>query len=173
VIDLVPTDPCAGLDLPVTTPDARLAGMGALVLTSVAPFKGADVSPWLGAFPAPGEIRETPAGRLAWAGLGAAFLFAPPPEGLADLAAVTDQSDGWAGLRLEGPGAVDVLARLVAVDMRHAPAATRCQLGHMSALILRAGPWAFEIFVFRSMARTAVHELTHAMRGVAARAGLG
>jgi len=32
--------------------------------------------------------------------------------------AVVDQSDGWAALRVTGAGAVDVLARLVPVDLR-------------------------------------------------------
>ena len=77
---------------------------------------------------------------------------------------------------LTGPGAADALARLVPVDLRipaFAPGACcRTQLGHMMTLIHRSGPDAFRLFVFRSMAATAVHELHAAMRAVAARAAI-
>jgi hypothetical protein len=93
-----------------------------------------------------------------------------------DGAALTDQSDGWAALALSGAGAVDVLARLVPVDLRLAAfpvgRAIRTQLNHMNVVILRAGDHAFEILVFRSMARTAWHELESTMHMVAARAGM-
>lgn len=44
-------------------------------------------------------------------------------------------------------------------------------MGHMSVSITRTGPAAFRILAFRSMARTAVHELSRAMESVAAQAG--
>ena len=85
---------------------------------------------------------------------------------------MTDQSDGWAVMRLEGAGARDVLARLCPLDLR-APVfkrghTARSLLGHMNASITRVGVNAFEIMVFRSMANTAVHELNEAMKSVAA-----
>ena len=67
----------------------------------------------------------------------------------------------------------DVLARLVPLDLSPAAcpkgSARRTLLGHMSCLILHPGGAAFEILVFRSMAHSAVHELTRAMTAVAAR----
>ena len=41
----------------------------------------------------------------------------------------------------------------------------------MNAVILRIGDYAFEIMVFRSMARTAWHEIEASMLMVAARTG--
>ena len=94
------------------------------------------------------------------------------PEGLDGLAAVTDQSDAWIVVRLEGAGAEDVLARLVPIDLRGRAfpqdSAARTLLGHMSVGIVRV-PGGFEIRAFRSMAGTLAHELGRAMRAVAAR----
>ena len=71
---------------------------------------------------------------------------------------------------------MDVLARLVPVDLRLAAfpvgRAVRPGLNHMNAVILRTGDHAFEIMVFRSMARTAWHEVETTMNMVAARAGV-
>lgn len=152
-------------------------------LTLIAPYDGqtAAVAAHLGledGFPPPGRIAPLPAGgRLAFWGRGAFMLIgADPPGGLAARAAVTDLSDGWACLRLEGRGADAALARLVPIDLRPAAfgegAAARTLLFHMTCAILRAGPEAFEIFVFRSMARTAWHDLSVAVRSVAAQ-GIG
>ena len=89
---------------------------------------------------------------------------------------MSDQSDGWVVLEVGGAGAVDVLARLVPADLRLAAfpvgRAIRSQLNHMNVVILRGGDHAFEIMVFRSMARTAWHELETTMHMVAARAGM-
>jgi sarcosine oxidase subunit gamma len=126
------------------------------------------------AFPAPNAITQSGDVMLAWSGIDQAFLMGVPPDAsLADHAAITDQSDAWAHLVLEGTTGADVLARLVPVDLRSAAlpagAAIRSSLGHMSALILRPADDRLHVLVFRSMARTAVHEIARAMRGVAAR----
>jgi sarcosine oxidase subunit gamma len=88
-------------------------------------------------------------------------------------AALTDQTDGWSALAVSGAAAVDVLARLVPVDLRLAAcpvgSALRSGLNHMNAVILRTGDHAFDVMVFRSMARTAWHELETTMSMVAAR----
>jgi heterotetrameric sarcosine oxidase gamma subunit len=49
--------------------------------------------------------------------------------------------------------------------------ALRTQVNHMNAILLRTGDYGFEIMVFRSMARTAWHEIETALHMVAARAG--
>ncbi len=123
------------------------------------------------AMPEPNSFAGKKGARIVWAGREQAFLFgaeAPRLEG----AAVTDQSDGWAVLALSGAAALDVLARLVPVDLRLTAcpigSALRTQVNHMNAVILRTGEHAFEIMVFRSMARTAWHDL----ETVAARAGV-
>lgn len=125
--------------------------------------------------PEPNRFAEKKGARIVWSGREQAFLIGadcPPLEG----AAVTDQSDGWTVLGLSGAGAVDVLARLVPLDLRltACPVGTalRTQVNHMNAVVLRTGDYGFEIMVFRSMARTAWHELETATHMVAARAGV-
>lgn len=150
-------------------------------ITSVALFPGGEKLAAKGlktlglAMPAPNRFAEKKGARIVWTGREQAFLIGVAPPAL-DGAALTDQSDGWAVLGLSGPGAVDVLARLVPVDLRLAACpvgtALRTQLNHMNAVILRVGDYAFEILVFRSIARSAWHELQAAMEMLAARAGV-
>lgn len=125
--------------------------------------------------PAPNTWAAAGAARLVWTGRDQAFLMgAEPPDGLAEVAAVTDQSGGWAGVSLSGPGGPEALARLVPVDLRPAAfpegAAIRAPVNHMSAVILRTGPETVEIWVFRSMARTLWHEMTEVLDRFEARA---
>ncbi len=138
-------------------------------ITSVACFPGqlAAVTAALGAFPAP----NTHGGGLCWTGPEQAFVIGRPVPDLTGLAATTDQSGGWTALRLTGPLAVDTLMRLVPLDLRQmtAGAAARAPLGHMQMVLLREAD-AFLILVFRSMARTAWHEIDTALNMCAARA---
>lgn len=148
-------------------------------VTSLAPFSGQEkavseaLQPLGLTFPAPNSVSEAGGLRLVWTGRGQAFLMGAAPGDWAGIAALTDQSDGWARLSLIGEGAADVLARLVPLDFR-AMAEGRCarsMLGHMP-LILISVAGGFHILVFRSMARTAWHEVEAAMKMVAARAAL-
>lgn len=178
--DLIATSPFVGLHLPMVRGDATLsAGPGGPV-TSITPFVGQEkavaeaLKPLGIGFPAPGLSHVKGAARIVWAGRGTAFLIGlSAPAALAGIAALTDQSDGWAALILEGAGAEAVLARLIPLDLRvpafRVDASARTLLGHMPVLIVRVGATAFEIRVFRSMARTAVHEISGAMGAVAAR----
>lgn len=124
--------------------------------------------------PEPNTFVEKKGARIVWTGRDQAFLVGVEPPAL-EGAAVTDQSDGWAVLSVSGAGVADVLARWVPVDLRLAAfpvgRAVRTQLNHMNVVILRVGDHAFEIMVFRSMARTAWHEVETAMHMVQARAG--
>lgn len=178
--DLIATAPAAGLGLPVTTGAATLAAWASGPITSVAPFASGiaavtkALKPLGLGWPEPGRMTEGSGGaRLAFAGRGTAFLIGAPPPDFGDAAAVTDQSDGWAGLSLAGAAAADVLARLVALDLRPGAfpqgSAVRAMLKHMPLCLMR-GAEGFEMLVFRSMTRTAVHELAEAMARVAARA---
>lgn len=178
--DLAEKSACAGL-VPVVAGGLRLSETDLGPLTSVAPFKGqaaavADIlrqAHGLG-WPAPGQVIGQGAPRVQWFGLDLALLIGVAPvAGLADHAALSDQSDAWAVLRLDGPGASDVLARLTPLDLRAqvfgVGATARSDLGHMAAAITRIAPQAYEIMAFRSMAGTLVHELSTAMTRVAAR----
>ena len=169
--------------------DGRVLTLGGVTLaevdvgpiTSVALFPGEAKAAAKGlkalglAMPVPNTFTERNGSRIVWTGRDQAFIIGADPAAL-DGAAVTDQSDAWAVLGISGPKAVDVLARLVPVDLRltACPVGTalRTQLTHMNAVILRVGDYAFEIMVFRSMARTAWHEMEATLHMVAARAGM-
>ncbi|WP_158964650.1 sarcosine oxidase subunit gamma [Chachezhania sediminis] len=183
MIELVASTPCQGL-LPLEHGPFTLTELTPGSLTALAPFSGQDAAlsraldaafglslPDVGAATAGGSA------RVIWFGRGQYLLIGPAPVAdLANVAAVTDQSDAWAVVRLSGEGADEVLARLVPVDMRPAVfgegAAIRTYLGHMTVSIARdddaKGP-GYRIMAFRSMAGTLVHEIETAMAAVAAR----
>lgn len=175
--------PALGALPPVTLAGTELAQLALGPITSVAPYPGrlagvnAALAPLGLAFPAPNSQSVKGTARLVWTGRDQAFLIGvAAPEGLSEHAALTDQSDGWAALGLSGPAAVQAMARLVPLDLRAAsfPPGQVCRaaLGHMAMILTRSGPQAFEILVFRSMARTAWHELGDALERLAARASL-
>ncbi|KIN60400.1 Sarcosine oxidase, gamma subunit [Sulfitobacter noctilucae] len=179
MVELQEMSPCAGL-LPVTIGTVTLKEVAPGRMTSLSPFgdasefgavlKAAHGMDW----PAPGRSTGKEGARCIWFGRGEALLVGPDPDGKLDkLAAVVDQSDAWAVVTLEGAGAVDVLARLVPVDLRDTAfkrgATVRTQVMHMSASITKAGTEQFRIMVFRSMAGTLVHDLKQAMAAVASR----
>jgi sarcosine oxidase subunit gamma len=150
-------------------------------MVSIAPYPGREaavdgVLAGMGLrFPAAGEVVSSGAARLIWAGRGMAFLIgADAPAGLADLAALTDQADGWAPLQVSGPAAVDALMRPFPMDLRAGafPVGTvaRAPLNHMQAVLVRTGADAFDVMVFRSMARTAWAEIAEALDVLEARA---
>lgn len=153
--------------LPITEGALTLSEAAPAALTSVMPFEPGG---WADA-PEPNRVAEPGGTRTLCLGPGRYLVFGPAPEGVD--AAITDQSDAWAALVLEGPGARDVLARLTPVDLRDTALApgqsAQTLLGYMTATLIRSGGERYEILVFRSMAATAVHELATAMRHVAAR----
>lgn len=169
--------------------DGRALTLGAVTLaevlpgpiTSIAVLPGGSKAVAKGlkglglAMPEPLNFAEKKGARIVWTGRDQAFLIGVEAPSL-ESAAVTDQSDGWAVLAVSGTGAVDVLARLVPMDLRLAVfpvgRAARSQVNHMNAVILRTGDYAFEIMVFRSMARSAWHEVEATMQMLAARAGM-
>lgn len=177
---LVALTPCTGL-LPKTIGGFELTEVDAGKITSVMPFAGQDKATsaalkdaiGLG-FPAAGRMVGTGL-RVVWCGKGQALVMGgdcPDLQG----AAVVDQSDAWAIVRIEGQGVEDVLARLVPVDLRRTQFkrghTARTLIGHMTGSVTRVGAAAFEVMVMRSMAATLVHDLTEAASGVAARAAL-
>lgn len=178
---LIEKTACDGL-LPRTSGGMTLSELPFTQVTSVAPLGGkvralsaALTDMGLG-WPGPGQSRRSGPATILWAGRDQALLLGPDPAPLTGLAALTDQSDAWARLRLKGAGAEAVLARLVPLDLRLSVFAegqvARSGLNHMMAVLLRSGADSFDILVFRSMAHSAVHELLQAMEAVAARATL-
>jgi sarcosine oxidase subunit gamma len=118
--------------------------------------------------------------RVSWAGSGQWLVEGLGPGEVADwltgLAAVSDQTDAWAGTRLSGAAAREMLARLVPIDLipeAFPPGtAARTLLRHVPLLLIAREEGAFELLVPRSYARTAVSDLVRAMRLVAGRAML-
>lgn len=179
---LIAVTPLAGLGLPLVVGGTRLSEVELGPVTSIAPFRGreAAVARALGgaALPHPGRTEKAGEGRLVWVGPGRCLLIGrEAPEGLREVAAVTEQGDGMAAAVLQGPGARDVLARLVPLDLREAAfpegATARTMLVHMTVTLSRVGPEAYEVLAFRSMAATLVREVAEAMHHVAARAEAG
>lgn len=178
--DLSAKSPCSGL-LPLTLGSLKLTEEQPQAMWLLAPYKGRQqaldkalqAAHGMG-FPAPNRATGKAGSRAVWFGREAALLIGPAPEAaLAGHAALSDQSDAWAVVRLEGAGAEDVLARLVPVDLRaqvfKRGHTVRTELKHMMASVTRTAPQAFQIMVMRSMAETLVHDLKTAMEAAAAR----
>lgn len=163
---------------PLVLAGTKLAEMVPGVITSIAPLKGQSVDKALGAlglsFPAPNRLVAAGEAMIVWTGRGQAFLIDAAPDGLAGSAALTDQTDGWAVLTLQGPQAEAALMRLYPLDLRLSQFdvghAARAPLNHMSSVLMRTGAEEFRVMVFRSMARTAWHEIETALKALAARA---
>ncbi len=179
--NLIARSPFEGL-LPLAAGSVEATEIDAGVITSVAPFAGQTGAvssalekaigcplPAVGSFVEQGEV------QIVWTGLDQWFVLSPDPVTVPG-AAMTDQSDAWASVEVSGPDASAVLARLVPIDLRPSVFAvghaSRTTLGHMSCILMRTGHERFIAMVFRSMARSAVHDLERAMRAVAARAAL-
>ena len=167
--------PFEGL-LPVESGDVRLTEVRYEAVTWIAPQKGqmAKVSRALDKqigvdFPAPNGHAK----GVVWFGPEQALVCGAVVAPIAG-AAMVDHSSAWAVCALEGEAAVDVLARLVPIDLREGVfgvgAAARTLLGHMNCVLLRTGAQRYEVMVFRSMAATCAHEIERAMQMVAARA---
>lgn len=136
----------------------------------------------------PGDARRAAARDIAFAGIGrGAWLASNERAGegfalalrheLGDLASVSDQSDGYAALRLSGPKARATLQKLVSIDLHPAvfmPGHVAATLAaHMSINLWRLedtadGSAVFELTVFRSLS----HSLWHALANSAAEFGL-
>jgi sarcosine oxidase subunit gamma len=180
VIELEAKSPCAGR-LPLSLGDVRVEEASLGALWTVAPFadQQGNVSQVMKAahgvtYPAPGQALQAGEVQAIWFGRDTALLVgANPDASLSAHAAVTDQSDAWAAVQVSGAKSVDVLARLVPVDLRRMtfPAGHTCRtlVNHMTASITRQGDDDFLILVFRSMAQTLVDELHEAMEAVAQR----
>lgn len=165
---------------PLIVADTTLSEVAHGLVCSIAPFPGqgkglAKALKLLGlGFPAVNSFAAHGDAMIVWSGREQAFLIGAECPDLGGVAAVTDQSGGWVTLGLKGPLAVEALARYVPMDLRLAAfpvgAAARTPLYHMSMLLLRTGEDGFRLMLFRSMARTAWHELEVALKTLAARA---
>ena len=150
------------------------------VVSSVAPYPGLveavskALEPLGFGFPAVNSFAMHGSAMIVWSGREQAFLIGAECPDLNDIAAVTDQSGGWVSLSLQGPFAVAALARYVPMDLRLSAfpvgMAARTPLYHMSMVLVRVAEDGFRLMLFRSMARTAWHEIEVALKTLAARA---
>ena len=178
--DLTPQSPAQGL-VPLSIGSVSLSEAELGAITLLTPWRGQDDAAAAAlkaahgmAMPAAGRATGKEGARAIWFGKDQIMLAGPEPDArLAAHCALVDQSDAWACLRLEGDAVEAVMARLVAVDLRQRHFkrghAIRSDLGHMPCSVTRVGDKAMLIMVFRSMAKSAVHELRNAMEAVAAR----
>ncbi|MEE9427076.1 MAG: sarcosine oxidase subunit gamma [Paracoccaceae bacterium] len=168
-----------GEQLPLEIGSCKLVELQVPEITSIALGKGqqkavsADLKKSYGlAFPAANRVTQKNGVRCTWTGPGQAFLVGTSAKILKG-AALTDQSDGWVVMRLQGMDAEAVLARLIPLDLRalvfknnHT---ARTLLNHVSVSISRNDEFTFELMVFRSMATTAISEISQAMKSIASR----
>jgi len=180
VVDLIAKTACDGI-LPVSIGSVTLSEVVPDAVTSLAAYKGQGkvLSSELEAahgmkMPAPNRSTGKASLRAVWAGPDQAMLIGTAiGGGLSFCASMTDQSDAWAIVKLDGGNAADVLARLTPIDLRPSQFkrghTAKTDLMHMMASITKTGANTFEIMVFRSMAKTLVHDLTTAMESLAAR----
>lgn len=180
MVELKAKTPCEGL-LPIEVGGLRLSEVAPGAVTSVATFKGkdAELSKAMQAahgmdMPKPNRISEAGEARALWFGPRMALVMGVVvDDSLANHAALTDQSDAWAVVRLEGSQAADVLARVTPIDLRaraFGPGATaRTEVQHMQASVTCVGEGVYQIMVFRAFGKTLVHDLKAAMQAVAGR----
>ncbi len=180
MVELVAKTPLDGME-PLTVGTVTLKEVDLGALTTLAPYKGQDkaLSSALKtahgmAMPGPNRASGKDGARAIWFGHRAILLAGPAPDkSLSKHAAVTDQSDAWVAVRLDGAGTEAVLARLTPIDLRPTVFkrghTARTELQHMMASITRVSGQGFLILTFRSFADTLVHDIETAMRGVAAR----
>lgn len=121
--------------------------------------------------PRPGASVLSGDGRTRFLGLATDQAFAvsaldgdPTPAMSAALegaAYVTDQTDVWALLRLEGPLARAALERICMLDLGPAAfpegAVARSVMEHLGAIVLRGGRDSFDLFCARSSAASFLH----------------
>ncbi len=127
--------------------------------------------------PAPGRSESGDGMTFLWTGHEQWFVEAPESalggleallrETFGDTAAVTEQSDAWASLRLEGRATRAVLEKLCPLDLHPGafpPGATaRTTMEHVSAIITsRDDRGSFSILMPRSSAGSFLHHLHQA-----------
>ncbi|HEX3848745.1 MAG TPA: sarcosine oxidase subunit gamma family protein [Steroidobacteraceae bacterium] len=126
----------------------------------------------------PGGPTRAAAGEVAFAGIAPGSWLAMRDQGgnafaaslaqsTAGLASVTDQSDGYAVLRLTGPMVRAALAKLLPIDLHprafQVGAVASTVASHMGVTVWRlpdtGGAAVFELAVFRSLAESFWHAL--------------
>ena len=170
---------------PIEIGETVLACIQPASILSVAPFKGERmaVTDTLKAvlklaLPTVGRVTVKKHIRAMWAGQGQWFVVGDIAletltEALDTKAAVSDQSDAWVVLTLEGADASEVMSRLCSLDLGalEQGQTARAEFAHMMSCITPTSK-GFEIMIMRSFAKTAIHHTREAMRKLAAQRAL-
>ena len=174
MVKLIASDPVAGM-VSLEGDGARVTPQRWVPLTSLAP-RGLGLSKALKAahgvdVPAPGQMSAANGVRCLWFSATHFLLVGSAPDAtLTKAAALTDQSDAWVRVLIEGPRAAEMLAYLTPLDLRDGAfpvgSVARSLIGHMNAAIVRTGGETYEVFAFRSMAQTLMHEMDEALRAL-------
>ena len=179
MLELVAKSPAQDM-VPISVGTMELTETFPAVITSIACYqgKGDALSAAMKdhhdmALPKTGQATGRAGARAIWTG-PSVFLVGPEPHlDLSNHAAIVDQSDSWCVLTLKGADVEAVLARLSSVDMRLKAMkkghVVRSQLQHMNAIYHRVSEDCFDIYAFRSMAKTMVHDIDRAVRYIASR----
>ena len=178
MVDLIAKTAAQDL-LPLTIGQVQVVEVSDMPMATLAPYKGVEGDAakafkkahklnW----PAPNAA--TGKGPMAiWFGQAHIMLMgALPADELSESCAVVDQSDAWTVVDVTGAHSADVLARLTPIDLRDdafpVGATARTELQHMQSSITRIASDQYRVVVFRSMAKTLVHDLQQAMEQVSA-----
>ncbi len=173
--------PFDGCDLPQSLGAARLAAVAMGGIIAVMPLKGQSMavagamkSAFGVTLPKVGEIARASGVELLWFAQGQWLVINADLQKLTamqNLAAISDQSDGWAMLHLDGADAKAVLARLCPLDFDavRVGCVARTEFAHIPAMIIprEDGYW---IGLPRSFATTAYENIIDTMKSVAAQA---
>lgn len=181
MVNLTPISATQGM-LPVSFGRLHLAEVATDHITSLAAYHGqADAlsavlkSAHGMVLPAVNRATGRDGARAIWFGPSILLVGPVPDASLAQYAAIVDLSDGWCHLRLSGDALDDVLARLAPVDLRKSVFGrghvARSQLVHANVAYHRVSETTVDIYGFRSMAHSLVHEITRAMASVHALGG--
>jgi heterotetrameric sarcosine oxidase gamma subunit len=178
VLNLIAKSPASSL-VPLTIGTVELTEAFPDAITFLSAFSGktdslSDVlkSSHGMALPGPNRATGRDGARAIWFGSDVALIGPKPNEELASHCAMVDQSDAWCVLRMSGQDIEAVMARLCPVDMRinhfKRGHVVRSQMVHMNVVYHRVSDQVVDIYGFRSMASTMVHEIKTAMESVAA-----
>ncbi len=177
MVDLTPMSPLEGAGLPMEIGRCVIDELRLGQVSAIIPFTGQReltsriLRIALGMdLPAVGQATRQDGVELIWTGQNQWFLTgAPVPSDLEQMSGITDQSDAWAVLSLRGEDSAEVMARLCPLDLRHFTSGqvARTEFAHMMSIILpREG--GYDIWVMRSLSKTALEHLSEAATGLSA-----
>lgn len=168
------TGPFASNRLPISRAGFHIECLEFARITSVSAFRGeaegvaAQLREQIGIeFPKPGWSASNGTSMVAWFQADQWMVFGP--EIALSNAAMTDQTDGWAGLAVTGDLVCDAMDRLSAINVRSMVPGqvARTELAHQMGLAVRTET-GVQVWVMRSLARDFLNHLETTLGAIAA-----